>query len=136
MKKGQAALEYLILVSTALLIFGGIIYYFNISKNSFSNDVRVSQLQNTVNWMVDSANMVCMQGKPASIISQVYIPAGVKDAYFDEKRIVYNLTLGSSITHIYGEALCKLKGDLPREEGNYRILVRMEDDYVNITYKF
>ncbi len=136
MKKAQAALEYLILVSAALLIFGGILYYFNISKNSFSNDVRISQLTNAVNWMVDSANMVCMEGEPANIISPVYIPAGVKDAYFDDKRIVYNLTIDSGIIHVHGEALCKLKGDLPRGEGNYRILVKMQDDYVNITYKF
>lgn len=136
MKKAQAALEYLILVSTALVIFGGIIYSFQISKNSFSNDVRSSQLRNAVNWMVDSANMVCMQGEPASVISQVYIPAGVKDAYFEGKRIVYNLTVDSMVTHISGEALCKLNGTLPIGEGNYRILVKMQDNYVNITYKF
>ncbi|MEM5834345.1 MAG: hypothetical protein QXQ69_00670 [Candidatus Aenigmatarchaeota archaeon] len=136
MRKAQAALEYLVLVSVALLIFGGILYYFQISKNNFSNDVRVSQLRNAVDWMIDSANMVCMQGEPASVISQVYIPSGVKDAYFDDKKIVYNLTVDSSVTHVYGEALCKLNGTLPRGEGNYRVLVKMQGDYVNITYKF
>ncbi|MGC8812376.1 MAG: hypothetical protein ACP5O8_02205 [Candidatus Aenigmatarchaeota archaeon] len=136
MKKAQAAFEYLILISTALVIFGGILYYFQVSKNSFSNDIRASQLKSAVDWMVDSANMVCMQGEPASIISQVYIPSGVKDAYFDGNRIVYNLTVDSMVTHIHGKALCKLNGTLPRNEGSYRVLVKMQGDYVNITYKF
>ncbi|MEM7825353.1 MAG: hypothetical protein QW412_00655 [Candidatus Aenigmatarchaeota archaeon] len=136
MKKAQVALEYLILISTMLVIFGAILYFFQISRNNFSNNVIASQLRNAVNLMVDSANMVCMQGEPASIISQVYIPSGVKDAYFSDRRIVYNLTVDSTNLHVHGEALCKLNGSLPKGEGNYRILIKAQGDYVNITYKF
>ena len=136
MDRAQAAVEYLVLTSTALVIIAVIFYSFRVASRSFSNEIRVSQLQNSVNVLVDASNIVCLQGEPAAVIREIYIPPGVISAWFEGSKnetIFYNLTVDSHFTSVSASSLCSLNGSLPIGEGIHKVLIEAKGGYVNIT---
>lgn len=134
MSKTQAAMEYLVLSTVLILIISLVLWYsFNIG-NAASYQIKVSQLQNLVDRIVENSNLVCMLGKPAKQSFSAYVPQGVIEAGFANYTVYYKLLVDSTQVDIYGTSLCQLNGSLPTSEGYYTFVINAEEGYVNVTY--
>ncbi|MFH0929211.1 MAG: hypothetical protein V1818_02520 [Candidatus Aenigmatarchaeota archaeon] len=131
--RGQAAFEYLILFSIALLLLGILVWYSQQMTERNRDDMIVANAIMAVNKIVDASNIVYTQGKPSQITLSVYIPEKVSSVEFVGNTIVIKVMISSSISDIIATSKAPLQGDISSDSGMKKIKVIAEENYVNIT---
>ncbi|MBN2203228.1 MAG: hypothetical protein JW700_03530 [Candidatus Aenigmarchaeota archaeon] len=131
--RGQAAFEYLILFSIALLLLGILVWYSQEMTESNRNDMTVANAITAVNKIVDAANIVYTQGNPSQITLSVYIPERVISIDFIGNTIAMKVQIGSQTSDIIASSKAPLQGNIPTSSGTKKIKIIAEENYVNIT---
>lgn len=111
----------------------------------FRNEMRISSLENSLDSLADSADMVYSQGYPAKITTELYLPE--RTVYTNvtntENKGVFHVRLKQRAgpTDISSMTEANLTGSLtpssepiPPRPGNYKIELKMtEEGIVNVT---
>jgi len=120
MKKAQLALEFLLVITIALVIIGPT-YYFTFQNSS--DNIKVSKAQNAVEIIGKGIDYVYSINKGSIISVNVDLPAGVSSYNITNKTIIYKVSLSSGTTSVFYTTKATLNGTLPISEGRKTIIL-------------
>ncbi|MCW1296417.1 MAG: hypothetical protein OH319_01915 [Candidatus Parvarchaeota archaeon] len=131
--KSQVAIEYMILISLILLLLVPIWIYLMLSRIQLQDDLSISYAKDAVNRIKDAADLVYIQGSPARVKVNIYIPENVHSINFTDRTIIIKLRTSAGLVDIHAETLANITGQLPVQSGYYEVIVKSEVGYVNVT---
>ena len=121
-KRGQASVEYLILVGVMLAFLIPLFYY---SLTEISNNLRISQAENTVNLVAGKIDNVYTLGAGNREKLKVTIPKGVVSFdIIENKTVELKFFVFGNQTEIFKTTKASnIEGELPQKPGAYFLLV-------------
>ncbi|MEK6840109.1 MAG: hypothetical protein AABX72_04140 [Nanoarchaeota archaeon] len=132
-KRGQAAIEYVILVGTLMVFLIPVVYY---ALNESSYRVKMNQIDNAVKRVAKVADVVYALGPGAQDVVVVTIPYGVLSSGVGNYSINLKVSaLGGNSDYGF-KTVGNVTGSLPILPGTYRILIKhLADNVVNVSVK-
>ena len=130
---GQAALEYLIVVGTALLLLAPIISVGQTAIDGLKKDSNMLIARQTMNKITESAELVFAQGPPAAVTITAQIPSNINETIFTNKIIIMKINHYERESDIISIVNFNVTGSIPNNPGTYKINIRAIDNGVNIT---
>ena len=130
---GQAALEYLIVVGTALLLLAPIISVGQTSIDGLKKDANMLIARQTMNKITEASELVYAQGPPAAITITAQIPSNINEIIFMNKIIIMKLDQYERESDMISMVNFNVTGLIPSDSGTYKINIRAIDGGVNIT---
>jgi uncharacterized protein (UPF0333 family) len=91
---GQAALEYLMMLSIVLVILSILVYYTQVMTEGNREDIATSNALIAVNKVAEAANIVYTQGDSSEITLSVYVPESVYSINFTSNTIIMKVGRG------------------------------------------
>ncbi len=122
MKKAQAAIEYVILISILMVFLIPIIDY---ALNESVTSVRVNQLENSARRIAKAVNTVYALGPGTVEIVTVTFPTGIESTAVTGNEILLNVTIYGSYSDVHYPTKANVSGWLPTNPGTYRIAIKM-----------
>lgn len=137
-KRGQAGIEYVILIGLLLFFFIPLIHY---SFQETNNAVRASQLDSFVSRLSKAIDAVHSIGPGATEIVVITLPKGVSEATLqnginpgDPSEIVLKVQFYGGVSDVHASVKPKLQGELPTAAGTYHMRVSsISETEVNVT---
>ena len=130
--RAQAAMEYLSIVGIILVFIIPIWAYLITVEQETASELSLSYSKNAVRQIADASSLVYSQGPPAKISFQIYVPPGVNSISFDNKSVVFNVSLGAVYTDVFATSTAAMNGTLPKDEGYYTVEITAIDGFVQI----
>jgi len=136
MKKSQTSLEITVISGMLLIIF--LIFFIANSDISFvfSSKFSNDQINLALKEIGSAAENVYYQGVGASTVIFISIPDNVANSSIVGRTIffeTYSITGDNISNTMYKTFNFNVNGTLPKSGGNYNILIKAEEGYVNIT---
>jgi uncharacterized protein (UPF0333 family) len=131
-KRGQAAVEYAILVGFVMVLLIPLIYLFYSQSSDTSVQVNSQQLRLVGQKIVDNSESVFYLGEPSKLSFKIYIPENIKQVDVTGHSIIFTTSAGPGESEIVIPSNVNLSGTLPRATGSYTITVESKGDYVAI----
>jgi len=132
--KAQVALEYLIIVSVALIIIIPLALYANELFYGYREDTRITLAKNAVKKLGENSDWVYSQGEPAQLTIEVYIPDGIAQISLDNNTILFKVKTSSGISNVYYTTIAPLNGSVPINSGYYEISLTAYEDFLDISW--
>jgi uncharacterized protein (UPF0333 family) len=137
-RRGQASLEYMIILALSLLVFSSILYVTNMLISTSSVQVGVESAGRAVYKLRDASDFIYVHGHPSRTEVRVYIPPNIEflNVTGENNSILARVSVGRSYTDIYGVTKGSVYGDFTAvgREGYYLFRVESEsEDSINIT---
>lgn len=130
--KGQAALEYMIVIGIALLVAAPFIAQAQSSVVEIRSSVGTIQAEDSLNDLGASIRTVEAAGEPAARTIRTRFPASLERTEVNNRRIVVVLNTDTGTRKLIRSFEANLTGSLPNEGGLYLVRTRAEDGEVNI----
>ncbi len=132
-KKGQVALEYLLIFSFSLLMVGIIWVYATVNVSGTKIDMQVNYAKQAVNEIAEVADMIYVQGPPAQIYIYPSFPDGAVNVMISENKIILQIRFDDIIANITAESAANLTGNLSTAPGRHTVLIKSMGNYVEIS---
>lgn len=131
LKRGQAGIEYVILVGVLLVFLIPTIYY---SLNEANRNVKFNQVENAVRRLAKAADSVHAIGPGSIEIITITLPDGVQDFSLDESEVSLQVSGFGGLSDVHYKTSVPLVGKLPLGKGTYTMRVAsLKSGEVNIT---
>lgn len=137
MKKsfGQVSVEYLIIMGfVAVMMVPLIIIYYKFTSES-KDEIISSQLNQIAAKVADAADAVYFLGTPSQSTIRAYIPGNVDNATLNNREVYFRVKSSSGYYDIVQVTSVNLSGELPTKQGTYDIMIKAQEDFVEISYK-
>jgi len=121
-RRGQAGIEYVILVGLMLIFLIPIIHY---ALNEATLNVKINQIDTTVRRIAKASDAVFSLGRGAREVVTVTLPHGISTSKVNGHEIGFEVSLFGKITDVYFPTKPQVIGSLPTDPGTYRIVVMM-----------
>ena len=131
--KAQVSLEYLIIVSFALIITLPLLIIFFTNSSELTENVNSHQAKKIAREIVNAAEKVYYIGEPSQTIVKINMPKGVEDVIIQNREFFLKVRFRTSITDIYDVASVNLTGNISSTSGIKNVLVQANEGFVNIT---
>ena len=132
-KRGQAAIEYVILVGTLMIFLIPVVYY---SLNESSYRLKLNQVDNAVKRLAKVADVVYALGPGAQDVVAVTIPHGVESSSVANYSVNLKVSALGGLSDYGYRTIGNVSGSVPIQPGTYRILVKhLSEGYVNLSVK-
>lgn len=123
-KRGQAGLEYVLIVGAVLLITVPLFFYAFYETNS---RIILNQAEDAVNTIAKAADTVHSLGPGSRKYVWVSIPQGVVSSSVDNSEVMLTFMKAGNENDIYASTRAVLVGYVPVDKGTYRIAVESLD---------
>jgi uncharacterized protein (UPF0333 family) len=120
---GQVSMEYMMLLGISLIVVG--ILWVS-SGNSITDtqwDLELSYTKNAIEKIVQTADIMYVQGPPAKAYVNTDLPEGVRQVYISGNSISMELDWKGYPRNITGYSIANLTGSISPARGTHRILV-------------
>ena len=134
-EKAQASMEYLLIVTFAMIALSVIAFAAYSQSASFSSDVTSSQIQKVGNQIVDAANAAYYAGPPTKKTITLYFPDLIRSINVMNQSIVF-VVQGSQGTYeyaVYSSTPMFAPNNISVFPGLHTITILAGSGYVNIT---
>jgi uncharacterized protein (UPF0333 family) len=136
--RGQAALEYMIMLALSLMILSAVIYITSVLITTSSMQVGLDATQRAIDKLKSACDFIYVHGHPSRTEIEVYIPPNIEHLSIPvtNNSVSARISVGESYTDIYGVTKGRIYGDLSSvtREGYYIFRVEStSDDAINIT---
>jgi len=131
--KGQAALEYMVVISFAFLLAAPVLLDAQTSARDLKTSARLSIARNSLNTIEDAAKIVHSQGAPARLSFTIRVPSQVTETDIAGKQVRMVLKAYGGVTEVYNVFDFNVSGSLPTAQGRYKLQAQAEANYVNIS---
>lgn len=131
-RKGQAAIEYLMVFGLALILSTPFIMKAQGSIADIRSGSEVIELQNSLDKIESSVKTVNAAGDPAKRTFLVSIPNNVDSAELNQNSIAYTLNTHEGNSQMVRTFEANLTGDIPRESGRHKVSVSATENGVQI----
>src|SRR3989344_3217297 len=130
-KRGQAGIEYIMLVSVLLLFLIPIVHY---SLTESTTRVKMYQLETSVERIAKAADAVYALGPGAQEVAVVTLPEGIERTIVGNYSVYFVASLFGASSEIGYVTRANVTGSLPMLPGTYRIVMKhMPSGEVNIS---
>jgi len=134
-QEGQASMEYLMIMAIAMLILLPLVSIVYSQTARTRKEMGLSALQDSLEGLSDSANLVQAQGNPAKITRKLYLPDGTLYSNVTEHHFIVRVETKAGPTDYSSKTSASLVGEIPEEAGTYKISLKMEEEgVVNVTF--
>jgi uncharacterized protein (UPF0333 family) len=131
--KGQASMEYMLLFSLTLLIVGILWVISNGNIDNTQWELHLANVKNALEKIVHNADIVYLQGPPARVYIDVYLPETVEAIYIEGTSVTMEMKWRGTLRNITDYSIANLTGVVTPLVGRQRILIRAGTPLVNIT---
>jgi hypothetical protein len=131
--KAQVAIEYLAIISFALMILIPYALYLQSVSRNLSEENYLTIASNSVQKIGQISDWVYSQGWPAKTTILIQIPSNVEEISFNGKMMNWKIRTSSGISDIYYISVANLTGILPTTPGYYNVLIQAIENGVNIS---
>jgi len=141
-------MEYMILMSLALLLLSIVLYTLVSQMSGASTEMNVDSAQKTINRLKDKSNFIYLLGYPSRTETRVNIPSNVEEFHASDDLILMRVSIGSfagdAYTDVYGVVRCNLTADFHSicnpdcSPGNYLVVIEHTpppNNVINLTVK-
>lgn len=132
MKKGQAAMEYILMIGFILALLIPLILLFYNQRADTALQVRSQQLRAVGEKIVDQAESVYYLGEPSRIQFRIQLPDNVVNVTIVNKALVFKLSTEAGVSDIVIPSVVNITGAVPLTSGIHHISVENRGGYVNI----
>jgi len=134
-KRGQAGIEYVILVGFLLVFFIPIIHY---ALQETTENVKLSQLESFIGRVSKAVNSVHSIGPGTVDVVTVTLPNGVTEHIFYNEagshEIILRVSHKGGISDIHASVKPYVGGELPEDAGTYFLRIKcINESYVEIS---
>jgi hypothetical protein len=130
--KAQVSIEYLIIVSVALMVLLPLILYARTTFSGYAENNKISLARSAVDKLGGGVNWVYSQGPPAKLTLQLCIP-DLEEISLENRTILFKIETSAGISDIFYETVPELDGYLPTREACYPIQLVAYETYVDIS---
>lgn len=134
-RRGQVALEYLVMIGFGLMIATPLIIQGQESLRSLNQVDQSSKVTGVLDAAQETAGLVYSQGPPARASTVVTVPRGVVGSRVDGTLLSYTLSVEGGNASYFRDVGFTVNGSLPRSPGRYLLIAEATQSYVNITYR-
>jgi uncharacterized protein (UPF0333 family) len=131
--KAQVAVEYLIIVSFALMILIPYVLYLNDLSQSYSETNKLTIAKNSVEKLGRSINWVYSQGEGAKMEIEILVPDGVESIQFLNNTVIWKVRTSAGISDIHYTTVTNVTGNIPQTPGYKVVLIQAFRGYVNVS---
>jgi len=137
--RGQAAVEYLMIVSIVLTMLTILTYYAQDMTEANMEDIVSSNAIIAVNKIAEASDIVDIQGDSSQITLSVYIPEKVNSIEFSNNMMIMKIGTGPNYNDILATSRANFTDDsfISPEFGTKRVKIRAVNvngvSYVNVT---
>ncbi|MCK5177039.1 MAG: hypothetical protein KAQ92_04905 [Candidatus Aenigmarchaeota archaeon] len=131
--KSQAALEYMVVISLALLF---IIPFFLLAQTSvrdLDTSINLIETKETIDKLSDSIKLVYAQGEDAKMSLYVKFPKNIVSTHVVQQMIIININVNSLNNSIFEIFDFDVTGTLPDTYGSHKIVLTNINNTVNIS---
>lgn len=130
MRRGQVAIEYMMVIGLLLLFVTPLIYYALMSY-AVSNDVYLAQVM--VSRMSDTVDLIYTQNPPAQQVLTISFPNNIVDIILANKTVGVTIQSGGGNTTIALPTRGCVSGSITPSSGYKIVLFKATLDCVNVT---
>ena len=131
--RGQSAIEYVIVVSIALLILIPLWVHVNNSVSVMRTELQSSYSLHAVSRLKAASDSVYVQGEPAKFTVIVTFPDGIESVTISNYEIFIRTNTPAGVSDAIATTLGPVTGSLSTTAGSHRVTVMMNDTQVLIT---
>lgn len=132
---GQASMEYLMIMVIAMLILVPLVSVVYSQTAKSRKSMARTALQDSLQGLADSADMVQAQGPPARITRSLHLPSGTSYTNVTENHFVVRVDSSAGPTDYSAKTSANLTGELPQTAGSYQVTLQMQEEgLVNVTF--
>jgi uncharacterized protein (UPF0333 family) len=131
--KSQVALEYLMIISFALMVLIPYTLYLQSASQNLNEESNSAIASSSVQKIGQMADWVYSQGEPAKITFLVQIPKNVEEISFNGKIMNWKIRTTAGLSDISYISVANLTGNLPTKPGYYKIIVQAIQNGVNVS---
>ena len=134
-KRGQASVEYIILIAFLLVFFVPITHY---SLEETNNAIKMSQINSFIERVSKSIDAIHAIGPGALKVISVSLPHGVESSELvnegDFHEIVVRISYAQGISDVHATVKPTIGGEFPNRTGSYFLKIKcINDTFVNIS---
>ncbi|MFW6014318.1 MAG: hypothetical protein ACOCZQ_03060 [Nanoarchaeota archaeon] len=134
-KRGQASMEYLLIVGFALIMLMPLVVIHMTQEENIRDDSNLMQATNIVQTLISNAESIHFIGEPSKTTIEVRMPQNVQEVEIEENRILFRVATGDGEVEVYRYTNVELTGSLDPNQGLTRITIEAQDDKVDISQK-
>ena len=130
--RGQASLEYFIVVSLALIILAPIIALSqktSMDMEEFKNSLTLKQ---TIESIKNAANLVYAQGEPSAVVISVMLPEKVVDIRCGDTYLDFRLSTIYGYNDYIATFPFNISCSFPLTHGKFKLRISMQEGIVHI----
>jgi uncharacterized protein (UPF0333 family) len=116
--KGQASMEYMVLIGALLVILIPLFYY---AISTSSNQINLRQAEDTVGILAQAADEVYALSKGTKKFVWVNIPGGVQSSQVVSKEIVLTISVFQGTSEVLAVTRANVTGEVPIQKGRYKM---------------
>jgi len=131
--KAQVAIEYLVIVSFALMVLIPYILYLKDVSQNYSENNKLVIAKNSVDKLGQVADWVYSQGEGAKTKIDILIPEGVDEIILTDHIINWKVRTSSGVSDIYYTTVANITGSIPTSSGYVNLVVQAIKDGVNVS---
>ncbi len=133
MKKGQVAMEYMIIFSMTFFMSLLLLILFTSQTNNMRTDLANAQMDKAASEIVDAAKQVYFMGEPAQKTLRVTFPDGVQNVSIEPNFLVFSIRTSEVTYEIVKETEINMTGSIQSFEGIHNIVVKAQGGIVVIS---
>lgn len=134
-ERAQAAMEYLMIMGFAMLMLVPLFSLVSSYTYRSKIDLRINAMEDSLQNLAESSDMVYFQGYPAKITTDFYVPEGIVSTNITEHYFYASVQTDAGPTDLASYTSANLTGSLPDSPGSYSVKVKMiQGGVVNVTY--
>jgi len=134
MKRGQASVEYVVIVGFVTIIIIGILSVSIIYSSNSQRNVKLTHISNFGNKLIASSEKMFYSGYPSKTTVTTYLPEDVTEINITENMIIVSVKTKDGLTTLGFPSHVNITGSISPSKGVKRIeVVAYEEGYINIT---
>jgi len=134
MKRGQASVEYVVIVGFVTVVIIGILAVSTIYSSSSQRNVKLTHINNFGNKIISSSEKVFYSGYPSKTTIVTYLPEDVTNVNITENMVIVTVKTIDGLTDLGFPSNVNITGYITPSKGIKRIKISaLEEGIVNIT---
>ena len=132
-KRGQASLEYTVLVVFVTFVVIGVLALAYVYSGGIKDRIKMNQIESFGKKIIATSESIFYSGNPSKATISVYLPREVTEIQITENSIIISVNTNTGITKIAYPSNVPITGTLSPNPGINKIQVIAEEDTVRIS---
>ncbi len=121
--KAQVSMEYMMLLGISLIVAGFLWVNSGSNISDTQWDLQLAYANNAIEKIVQTADVIYVQGPPARTYVNADFPDNIKQVYIGNNTLTFELMWKGTPRNVTGYSISNLTGYINPAQGQHRIMV-------------